>query len=121
MSPLSEALGLSVLRCGHSLLTTGCESRAPWTSLQTDTDPAQVLVDPPFPEPEAEGLGHENPGCVRDQLHHEGKDQGALLHPPSRPESEAARRGLFSQFSFPTHGVSQVVELRYKEKMQLKV
>ena len=74
-----------------------------------------------FPEPEAEGLGHVNPGCVRDQLHHEGKDQEALLHRPSRPESEAARRGLFSQFSFPTHGVSQVVELRYKEKMQLKV
>ena len=74
-----------------------------------------------FSEPQAEGLGCEDPGCVRGQLHHEGKDWEALLHPPSRPESEAARRGLFSQFSFPTHGVSQVVELRYKEKMQLKV
>ena len=83
MSPLSEALGLSVLRCGHSLLTTRCESRTPWTSFQTDTDPAQVLVDLPFPEPEAEGLGHVNPGCVRDKLHHDGKDQEALLHRPS--------------------------------------
>jgi len=47
VSPLSEALGLSVLRCGHSLVTTRCESRTPWTSFQTDADPAQVLVDPP--------------------------------------------------------------------------
>ena len=46
VSPLSEALGLSVLRCGHGLVTTRCESRTPWTSFQTDTDPAQALVDP---------------------------------------------------------------------------
>ena len=56
-----------------------------------------------FPEPEAVGLGCEDPGCVRGQLRHEGKDREALLHPPSRQESEAARRGLLSQFSFPTH------------------
>ena len=65
-----------------------------------------------FPEPEAEGLEREDPGCVRGQLHHEGKDREALLHPPSRQESEAARRGLSSPFSFPPHGVSQAVELR---------
>ena len=46
VSPLSEALGLSVLRCGHGLVTTRCESRTPWTSFQTDTDRAQALVDP---------------------------------------------------------------------------
>ena len=84
MSPLSEALGLSVLRCGHGLVTTRCESRTPWTSFQTDADPAQVLVDPPVSRPEAEGLGCEDPSCVRGQLHHEGKDMEALLHPPSR-------------------------------------
>lgn len=65
-----------------------------------------------FPEPEAEGLGREEHGCVRGQLHHEGKDREALLHPPSLQESEAARGGLSSPFSFPPHGVSQAVELR---------
>ena len=65
-----------------------------------------------FPEAEAEGLGREEHGCVRGQLHHEAKDQEALLHPPSGQESEAARGRLFSPFSFPTQGVSQVVELR---------
>ena len=45
VSPLSEALGLSVLRYRHGLVTR-CESRTPWTSFQTDTDPAQALVDP---------------------------------------------------------------------------
>ena len=45
-APLSKALGLSLLRCGYGLVTTRCESRTPWTSLQTDADPAQVLVDP---------------------------------------------------------------------------
>ena len=48
-----------------------------------------------FPEPEAEGLGREEHGCVRGQLHHEGKDREALLHPPSHQESEAARRFYF--------------------------
>ena len=47
VSPLSEVLGLSVLRCRHGLVTTRCESRTPWTSFQTDHDPAQALVDPP--------------------------------------------------------------------------
>ena len=56
-----------------------------------------------FPEPEAEGLGYENPSCVRGQLHHEGKDREVLLHPPSCQESEAACRGILSQFSFLTH------------------
>ena len=65
-----------------------------------------------FPEPEVEGLGCEDPSCVRGQLHHEGKDWEALLHPPSHQESEAPPRVLFSPFSFPTHGVSQVAELR---------
>ena len=65
-----------------------------------------------FPEAEAEGLGHEEHGCVRGQLHLEGKDPEALLHPPSGQESEVACTCLFSTFSFPAQGVSQVVELR---------
>ena len=65
-----------------------------------------------FPEAEAEGLGREEHGCVWGQLHLEGKDPEALLHPPSGQESEEARGHLFSPFRFLTHGVSQVVELR---------
>ena len=65
-----------------------------------------------FPEAEAEGLGHQEHGCVRGQLHHEAKDPEALLHPASGQESEAARGRLFSPFHFLTHRVSQVVELR---------
>ena len=48
-----------------------------------------------FPEAEAEGLGREEHGCVRGQLHLEGKDPEALLHPPSGQESEAARGRLY--------------------------
>ena len=65
-----------------------------------------------FPEAEAEGLGREEHGCVRGQLHHEGKDSEVLLHPPSGQESAAARGRLFSLSSFPTQGVSQAVNLR---------
>ena len=65
-----------------------------------------------FPEAEAEGLGREEHGCVWGQLHLEAKDPEALLHPPSGQESEAARGRLLSPYSFPTQGVSQVVELR---------
>ena len=65
-----------------------------------------------FPEAEAEGLGREEHGCVRGQLHLEGKDLEALLHPPSGQESEAARGRPVSPFHFPIQGVSQVVELR---------
>ena len=65
-----------------------------------------------FPEAEAEGLGREEHGCVRGQLHLEGKDREALLHPPSGQESEAARGCLYSLSSFPTQGVSQAVDLR---------
>ena len=65
-----------------------------------------------FPEAEAEGLGCEEHGCVWGQLHLEGKDPEALLHPPSGQESEVAHTCLFSPFRFLTHGVSQAVELR---------
>lgn len=101
----------SVLRCGHGFMTTRCESRTPWLSFQTDalTLP-RLWWTLMFPEPEAEDR-RDDP-AVRGQLHHEGKDREALLHPPSRQESEAARGGLSSPFSFPPHGVSQAVELR---------
>ena len=53
-----------------------------------------------FSEPQAEGLGCEDPGCVRGQLHHEGKDWEALLHPPSRQESEAPHGFYFHRLVF---------------------
>ena len=65
-----------------------------------------------FPEAEAEGLGRQEHSFVRGQLHLEGKDPEALLHPPSGQESVAALGRLFSPFHFPIQGVSQVVELR---------
>ena len=40
------ALGFGKNLHGHGLVTTRCESRTPWTSLQTDADRAQALVDP---------------------------------------------------------------------------
>ena len=54
-----------------------------------------------FPEPEAEGLGCEDPGCELGQLHHEGKDWEALLHPPSHQESEVAPGFYFHRLGFP--------------------
>jgi len=53
-----------------------------------------------FSEPQAEGLGCEDPGCVQGQLHHEGKDWEALLHPPSRQESEAPHGFYFHRLVF---------------------
>ena len=79
---------------------TRCESRTPWASFQTDSDPARLWWTLPFPEPEAEGLGCEDPGCVQGQLHHEGKDREAVLHPPSRQESEAALAFYFHRLVF---------------------
>ena len=52
------------------------------------------------PEAEAEGLGREEHGCVRGQLHLEGKDREALLHPPSGQESEEARGRYFHSLVF---------------------